>query len=71
MLRSRVKDLEQALEALQSQLTAEPHPLLKESLKVVSQCLSPVEQGVKVEEEETVIDTFGSLTIDRNGQTTW
>jgi len=68
-----VKELEAALELLQSQVTPEPHPLLKESLKVVSETLQPVEQNVKQEplEDETLIDTFGSLTIDHKGQTTW
>jgi hypothetical protein len=73
MLRARVKDLEHALGELQSQLTPEPHPLLKQSLKVVSQTLQPAEQDPKADalEDETLIDTFGSLTIDPSGQTTW
>lgn len=72
-LRVRVKDLEQALAELQSQLTPEPHPLLKQSLKVVSETLQPVEQDPKADalEDEALIDTFGSLTIDSSGQTTW
>jgi hypothetical protein len=68
-----VKELEGALEILQSQVTPEPHPLLKESLKVVSETLQPAEPDIKTEavEDETLIDTFGSLTIDHKGQTTW
>lgn len=72
-LRSRVRELEHALAELQSQLTPEPHPLLKQSLKVVSETLKPVEEGSKVDavEDDSLIDTFGSLTIDPSGQTTW
>jgi hypothetical protein len=68
-----VKELERALETLQSQVTPEPHPLLKESLKVVSETLRPAEPDIRTEavEDETLIDTFGSLTIDHKGQTTW
>ena len=72
-LRARVKELEGALGALQSKATAQPHPLLKESLKVVSENLQPPEKDIKSEpvEDESLIDTFGSLTIDHKGQTTW
>jgi hypothetical protein len=68
-----VKELEIALETLQSQVTPEPHPLLEESLRMVSEMLRPAEPGIKTEavEDETLIDTFGSLTIDHKGQTTW
>lgn len=68
-----MKELERALEILQSQVTPEPHPLLKESLKVVSETLQLAEPDIKTEtvEDETLIDTFGSLTIDHKGQTTW
>lgn len=72
-LRSRVKELESALESLQTQLTPQPHALLQESLKVVAETLQPVEKDIKSEppEDENLIDTFGSLTIDHRGQTTW
>ncbi|KAG9057508.1 hypothetical protein FS842_006289 [Serendipita sp. 407] len=72
-LRARVKDLEQALAELQSQVTPEPHPLLQASLKVVTETLKPVDKDVKIEpvEDEALIDTFGSLTIEPNGQTIW
>ncbi|KAG8832047.1 hypothetical protein FRC17_002157 [Serendipita sp. 399] len=72
-LRARVKELEQALAELQSQVTPEPHPLLQASLKVVTETLKPVDKDVKTEpvEDEALIDTFGSLTIEPNGQTIW
>lgn len=69
-LRDRVKELEQALADLQSQVTCEPHPLLKDTYKLVSEKLSPVTDDVKVEEDDGV-DTFGSLTISPDGKTTW
>ncbi|KIM31056.1 hypothetical protein M408DRAFT_274896 [Serendipita vermifera MAFF 305830] len=73
-LRRRVKELEEALSTLQSQITPQPHPLLEESLRMVSEKLEPLENDFKpelVEEDESLIDTFGSLTIDHKGQTTW
>ncbi|KIM31057.1 hypothetical protein M408DRAFT_65857 [Serendipita vermifera MAFF 305830] len=73
-LRERVKELEEALSTLQSQITPQPHPLLEESLRMVSEKLEPLEKDFKtepVEEDESLIDTFGSLTIDHKGQTTW
>jgi hypothetical protein len=73
-LQERVKELESALAELQSQLTPEPHPLLQQSLEVVSQTLKPEKEAPKditLEEEEDLIDTFGSLTIDPKGETIW
>ncbi|KIM31058.1 hypothetical protein M408DRAFT_275255 [Serendipita vermifera MAFF 305830] len=73
-LRGRVRELEEALSTLQWKITPQPHPLLKESLRLVSEKLEPLEKDFKselVEEDESLIDTFGSLTIDHKGQTTW
>ncbi|CCA77997.1 hypothetical protein PIIN_00710 [Serendipita indica DSM 11827] len=71
-LRKRVRELETALSELQSQVTPEPHPLLQQSLKLVSEKLAPVDSAVKVEpEDESLIDTFGTLTLEANGQTVW
>ncbi|PVG02749.1 hypothetical protein CPB86DRAFT_780169 [Serendipita vermifera] len=72
-LKLRVKQLEQALAELQSHITSDPHPLLVESLKTATKDLQPdneVSTNAVLEEEE-LIDTFGSLTIDPKGETTW
>ncbi|PVG02732.1 hypothetical protein CPB86DRAFT_537750 [Serendipita vermifera] len=72
-LQARIQELESALAELQSQLTPEPHPLLQQSLKVVSESLKPEKEAPKdiTPEEEDLIDTFGSLTIDPKGETIW
>jgi hypothetical protein len=72
-LKLRIKVLEQALAELQSQITSDPHPLLAESLKTATEGLQPeneAQRNVSSEEEE-IIDTFGSLTIDTKGETNW
>ena len=53
-LRKRVVELETALSEIQSQITPEPHPLLQQSLKLVSEKLAPVDSAVKVEPEDEV-----------------
>ncbi|CAG8707909.1 9097_t:CDS:2, partial [Acaulospora colombiana] len=70
-LKLRINQLEQALAELQAQLTPEPHPLLAQSLKAVTESLQS-DHGtskITISEEEELIDTFGSLTIDPKGET--
>ncbi|CAG7848089.1 SubName: Full=Uncharacterized protein {ECO:0000313/EMBL:CCA77721.1}, partial [Serendipita indica DSM 11827] len=74
-LRTRVRQLEGALAELQAQLTPEPHPLLQKSLNMVSTALGPAESHSGKEnseaEDESLIDTFGRLNLEPNGQTIW
>lgn len=74
-LRTRVRQLEGALAELQAQLTPEPHPLLQKSLNMVSTALGPAESHSGTEnseaEDESLIDTFGRLNLEPNGQTIW
>jgi hypothetical protein len=72
-LQKRIKELEAALEELQSKVSAKPHPLLAESLKTATDGLKPDGEITKsaTSEEEELIDTFGSLTIDTKGETVW
>ncbi|PVG02748.1 hypothetical protein CPB86DRAFT_725038 [Serendipita vermifera] len=71
-MKLRIKVLEQALAELQSRLTSDPHPLLVESLRTTGEGLQPDEDTRENNaEEEELIDTFGSLTIDTKGETIW
>jgi predicted nuclease with TOPRIM domain len=72
-LQARIRELEAALAQLQSKVTSEPHPLLAQSLKTATEGLqSEVETSKDNEsEDEDLIDTFGSLTIDTKGETVW
>jgi len=68
-LRGRVKDLETALADMQAHVSTDPHPLLKDPLVL----LSPPTPSCKLpqDEEEVLIDTFGSLTIGPDGSSEW
>jgi hypothetical protein len=68
-LQSRIKELEAALALLQSKVTSEPHPLLTRSLKAATEGLASKDNGT--DDEEDLVDTFGSLTIDTKGETVW
>jgi hypothetical protein len=72
-LQDRIKELEAALAQLQSKVTSDPHPLLTESLKTATEGLQPEDEPLRgnVSDEEDLIDTFGSLTIDTKGETVW
>ncbi|PVG02735.1 hypothetical protein CPB86DRAFT_538648 [Serendipita vermifera] len=72
-LEARIKDLEAALAELQSKVSSTPHPLLAESLKTATDGLRPDGDVLKdfASEEEELLDTFGSLTIDPKGETIW
>lgn len=69
MLRGRVKDLETALAQLQAHVSTDPHPLLRDSLVLLSPSTSPGK--LPQDEEEVLIDTFGSLTIGPDGSSEW
>ncbi|PVG02740.1 hypothetical protein CPB86DRAFT_539731 [Serendipita vermifera] len=72
-LQARVKELEAALAQLQSKVTSEPHPLLAQSLKAATEGLQSDGETIKDNEsdDEDLVDTFGSLTIDPEGKTVW
>jgi hypothetical protein len=73
-LQGRIKELEAALALLQSKTTSEPHPLLAQSFKTATECLNLEDRTLKdngPDDEEDLIDTFGSLTIDTKGETVW
>ena len=67
----RIRQLEDALAILHRMISNNPakiHPLLKESLMNIKNGIEDAvpEQEQDAEEEE-VIEAFGSLTIERNG----
>jgi hypothetical protein len=66
-LQARIKELEVALAELQSHVSSKPHPLLAQYSKVKTERPGPD----SAEDEDDLIDTFGSLTIDTNGETVW
>ncbi|PVG02733.1 hypothetical protein CPB86DRAFT_750555 [Serendipita vermifera] len=66
-LQTRIQELEEALAELQSQVSSKPHPLLAQSLRTTTE--RPQPDGASDEDE--LIDTFGSLTIDTKGETVW
>lgn len=68
-LRGRIKDLETALADLQAHVSTDPHPLLRDSLVLLSPPASP--SKLPQDEEEVLIDTFGSLTIGPDGSSEW
>ena len=68
-LRGRVKELEAALADLQAQVSTDPHPLLKDTLVLLSASTSLGK--LPQDEEEVLIDTFGSLTIGPDGSSEW
>ncbi|PVF91680.1 hypothetical protein CPB86DRAFT_791886 [Serendipita vermifera] len=72
-LQARIKDLEAALAQLQSKVTSEPHPLLVQSFEAVTEALQSGNAPAKNSEsdDEDLVDTFGSLTIDPEGKTVW
>jgi hypothetical protein len=74
-LQARIKELEAALAQLQSKVTSDPHPLLAESLKTATEGLQSENETSKYNDsdndDEDLIDTFGSLTIDTKGETVW
>ncbi|PVG02743.1 hypothetical protein CPB86DRAFT_696924 [Serendipita vermifera] len=72
-LQTRIKELEAALAQLQSKVTSEPHPLLTQSLKTATEALQSDDEATKNSEsdDEDLVDTFGSLTIDPEGKTVW
>ncbi|PVG02745.1 hypothetical protein CPB86DRAFT_539882 [Serendipita vermifera] len=72
-LQARIKELEAALAQLQSKVTSEPHPLLARSLKAATEGLQSDDETTKDNEsdDEDLVDTFGSLTIDPEGKTVW
>ncbi|PVG02747.1 hypothetical protein CPB86DRAFT_780164 [Serendipita vermifera] len=72
-LQARIKELEAALAELQSKVTSEPHPLLVQSLQQATECLKSDSESSKDvgSEEDDLIDTFGSLTLDTAGDTVW
>jgi len=69
-LRGRVKVLEAALADLQAQVSTDPHPLLKDSLVLLSTSTSPAGK-LPQDDEEVLIDTFGSLTLGPDGSSEW
>jgi len=68
-LRGRVKELETALSELQAHVSTDPHPLLRDSVVLLSPSTPPGKRPQ--EEEEVLIDTFGSLTIGPDGSSEW
>jgi hypothetical protein len=72
-LQSRIKELEAALAQLQSKITSDPHPLLIQSLKAATDSPQPGDATLRDNgpDDEDLIDTFGSLTIDTKGETVW
>jgi hypothetical protein len=73
-LQSRIRELEAALALLQSKVTSESHPLLAQSLKAATEGLRMDDKASKdneTDDEEDLVDTFGSLTIDTKGETVW
>ncbi|CAG8712955.1 459_t:CDS:2, partial [Acaulospora colombiana] len=71
MLQARIKELEAALADLQSKVTSEPHPLLAQSLQKATEGLKSDSEASKDtgSDEEELVDTFGSLTLDTAGET--
>ncbi|PVF91678.1 hypothetical protein CPB86DRAFT_802645 [Serendipita vermifera] len=72
-LQFRIKELEAALAQLQSTFTSEPHPLLVKPLTTTTERLQAHEKTPKdigLDDEE-LLDTFGSLTVDTEGETVW
>ena len=82
-LRTRIRELEQALATLQAQTSQEPHPLLEQgfsftiaaahrpSAKSKSK-LSENESPDESDEEDRLIDTFGSLALNPDdGSSRW
>jgi hypothetical protein len=72
-LQARITQLEAALAELQAKVTSDPHPLLVESLNKATESSQLDDETSKdaAPEEEDLIDTFGSLTIDTKGETVW
>ncbi|PVG02736.1 hypothetical protein CPB86DRAFT_780150 [Serendipita vermifera] len=72
-LQARIKALETALAELQSKFTSEPHPLLLRSLEGINESSKLDDQTSKDvgSDDEDLIDTFGSLTVDTKGETIW
>ncbi|KAH9044225.1 fungal-specific transcription factor domain-containing protein [Lactarius hengduanensis] len=76
---SRVRDLEDALRTSHSQNSSEPHPLLSEELlrvKAPLQRESPLRNPTIIHQQEEennpdVIDSFGTLAINRSGHTNY
>ncbi|CAG8664569.1 3797_t:CDS:2, partial [Acaulospora colombiana] len=70
-LQARIKELETALAQLQSKVASEPHPLLAQSLKTATEGLPPEDDTARDDgsDNEDLVDTFGSLTIDQEGKT--
>lgn len=71
----RIRKLEAALATLQTNVSHEPHPLLKEELLVLGTPLKPppVLDGIRptadLQSVEDTIQAFGTLTIGANGRT--
>ncbi|PVG02737.1 hypothetical protein CPB86DRAFT_780152 [Serendipita vermifera] len=72
-LQARIKELEAALGQLQSKVASDTHPLLARSLKTTTDSLKAEEEIFQDSgsDDEGLVDTFGSLTIDTKGETVW
>ncbi|KAI0305952.1 hypothetical protein B0F90DRAFT_1623878 [Multifurca ochricompacta] len=76
---SRVRDLEDALRTAHDQNSSEPHPLLSEELlrvKAPLQREAPLRNPTTINQQEEennpdVIDSFGTLAINRSGHTNY
>lgn len=68
----RIRDLEDALVLLQSQISTEPHPLLRDELLHVKDLPEKRPSAEPDASEDPLagepVDAFGTLTIDNSGE---
>jgi len=75
-LRSRIRELEQALATLQAQTSQEPHPLLEQGFSIATtlqpSTKSRTRETDENDDEDGLIDTFGSLSLNPDdGSSRW